>query len=65
VVRGEWRMEMAGWRAYLPVGLLCAPNNDDSVIIVVFAVLYTGGVWGWRAGVLGVVRGEWRVEMVR
>ena len=35
---------MGRWRAYLPAGLLCAPNDDDSVVVVVFAVLYTGGV---------------------
>ena len=23
VVSGEWRVEMAEWRAYLPIGLMC------------------------------------------
>ena len=49
---GEWRVEMAGWWAYLHVGLSHTPNDDNS-IIVVFAILYSGDVWGWRMGVLG------------
>jgi hypothetical protein len=65
VVSGEWRLEIAGWCAYLPVGLSRAPNDNDSVIVVVFAVLcsYVVGVcgdgergsWEWS-----VVSGEWR-----
>src|SRR5882762_10135351 len=51
---------MAGWQAYLPAGRSHAPNDDDSVVVVVLAVLYSGGVWERRVGVLGVVRGEWR-----
>jgi hypothetical protein len=51
---------MAGWRAYLPAGRSHAPNDDDSVVVVVLAVLYSGGVRERRVGVLGVVRGEWR-----
>jgi hypothetical protein len=55
---------MAGWRAYLPAGLSRAINDDGSVVVVLLAVLYSRGVWGWRSGVLGVVHGEWRVQMV-
>jgi len=62
---GERRVEVAGWRASLPVGHSHTPNDDDSIIIIFFATLYSGDVWGWRTGVLGVVRGEWRVDMVR
>jgi hypothetical protein len=63
VVSGGWRVEVAGWQAYLPVGHSHTPNDDDSIFVVVFAILCSGDVWGWRMGVLGVVRGEWRMEM--
>jgi hypothetical protein len=53
VVSGGWRVEVAGWWAYLPVGLLHTPNDDDTIVVVVFAILYSGDVWGWRTGVLG------------
>jgi hypothetical protein len=53
-----------GWRAYLPAGLSCAPNDDDRVVVIVFAVLYSRGVWGSRAGSRGwsVGSGEWRLQ---
>jgi hypothetical protein len=34
--------------------------NKDSVVVIIFAVIYSDGVWGWGVGVLGVVHGEWR-----
>jgi hypothetical protein len=53
VVSGEWR-----WRVGLPACRAFAhsraPNDDDSVVVVVFSVIYSKGVWGRRAGVLGV-----------
>ena len=49
-----------GWQARLSAGHSHAPNNNDSVIIIILAVLYSRGVWEWRVGVLGVARGEWR-----
>jgi hypothetical protein len=60
VVSGGWRWQGGG--LYLPVGHLHTPNDDDSIIVIVFAILYSGDVWGWRTVVLGVVRGEWRME---
>jgi hypothetical protein len=48
VVSGECRLpvEMAGWGAYLPqaVGFSHIPNNNDSTIVIVFAILYSGDV---------------------
>ena len=58
VVSGECMLEMAGWQAYLPFRLLHMPN-DDSIVIIVFAMLYSGdGEWGPGGG-------PWSVEMVR
>jgi hypothetical protein len=58
VVSGECRLEMVGWHAYLPVGLSHMPNNDDSIVVIVFAILYRGdGEWGPGGG-------PWSVEMV-
>jgi len=51
VVSRECRLEMAGWWAYLPVGLSHTPNDDDSIVVVVFAILYSGdGEWGPGGG---------------
>jgi hypothetical protein len=51
VVSRECRLEMAGWRAYLPVGLSHTPNDDDSIVVVVLSILYSGdGVWGPGGG---------------
>jgi hypothetical protein len=38
---------------------LHAPN-EDSIVVIVFAIIYSNDVWGWGAGVLWVVHGEWR-----
>jgi len=46
---------MVRWRAYLHAGHSRTPNNDDILFVIVLAVLYSGGVWGWRVGVLRVV----------
>jgi hypothetical protein len=58
--QGTWEWSVmsgdTGWRAYLPAGLSCAPNDDNSVVVVTFAVLYSrcvgmesrrlgGGLW--------------------
>jgi hypothetical protein len=55
--QGTWGWSVVsgdtGWQAYLPVELSCAPNDDDSVVIVAFAVLYSGDVWRCRAGPWG------------
>jgi hypothetical protein len=53
-------VEIAGWRAYLPAGCSHTPNDNNSVVVVILAIFYSGGVQEWRVGVLGVVCGEWR-----
>ena len=43
VVSGEWRVEMVEWWAYLSIGFSCTLNNDNSIIIIILAILYSGG----------------------
>ena len=60
VVHGKWKVQMVKWRAHLHAGHSCTAYDDDIILVIVLAILYSRGVWGWRVGVLGVIRGEWR-----